>query len=207
MEMMATSPKQAITDSKLKQPSHGTLTKTIGNTADEKLNWVQIVSRFTRGKLRHCHKVQMAKLENQKILDTAKAQLLYKHKPTANYFKNIHCVPIGSIRRTLKECLPSWPLLSIIFEGRSIFEIIPDERQKDRLVETLQMENIWKVKKFNIFTVAMNKDSKDGESHEGTMPRDLEMAAKPIPVNVKKTRSEVARRWCITRLHEAEKNS
>lgn len=59
--------------------------------------------------------------------------------PTPVYFGGVPRGPIGSLKRSLQECLPSWAVLSISFIGNSACEILCHKPLEQRLIAAMKL--------------------------------------------------------------------
>lgn len=128
-----------------------------------KLNWVQITMMNRPDMTKTVPKQLIEKItKSRQLLMEGKIKPVYEPKPVALYFKNVRRGLLELIRSSLRECLLSWAILGLDFNGTSVLEISLDERLKDRTVATLKMIGIMVIQNFDILAAAASK-SKSGE--------------------------------------------
>jgi len=66
--------------------------------------------------------------------------------------------PIGLVRRSLRESPPSWALLGLSFVGGSVLEVLTDEAQKRRLVNTKRLLGIHELPDVPMFEDSPKKE-------------------------------------------------
>lgn len=130
---------------------------------------------------------------SRELLDASKLRTTRQPDPTAVYFKSIRRGPIGSIRRALRQSLPSWALLVISFVGGSVLEIVTDIQLEERLTATLKLMGIEQIRKFDLH--GQGKRNKSGmDDHTGSNHNER-MVIRRMKACINTSRSAQARYW------------
>jgi len=136
--------------------------------------------------------------------DQAGVRAKKEPRVTAVYLKNVQGGPIGTVRRSLRESLPSWALLGLSFLGGSILEVVTADAQKARLVHTMRLMGIQELTAFSIFDDSLKK-LKSGIHNDERTRRNVEKVQQRMRKIISGSQSMYAWRWYDQQLQEAER--
>lgn len=74
--------------------------------------------------------------------------------------------PTGKIREALRDFLPTWALMSILFVGGSIMEVVLGYTLEERLIATLKFMNIGDTENVTMFGDAVQQRELKGVTWE-----------------------------------------
>lgn len=89
------------------------------------------------------------------------ARVMEQTHPVAAYVRSIRKEPVGAIRNSLQQSLPSWALFGLSSIGGSVVEIITDDWQKLQVVVDLKVIGAREIKGFEVFELVIRKEHND----------------------------------------------